>query len=70
MIEMLRTGDAKKEKKAVRLARLRIGQHKRAGKIRDNLLAIIASQRREAQERREKTRGTIPGIKEKERRGE
>ena len=53
MIEMVRTGDAVKEKKAVKLARHRVGQHKRAGRIRDNLLAIIAVQKREAAERAE-----------------
>ena len=53
MIEMLRTGVAIKEKKAVKLARARVGQHGRAGRIRDNLLAIIAVQKREAAERAE-----------------
>merc|ERR1711970_1300224 len=53
MIEMIRTGVAIKEKKAVRHARQRVGQHKRAGRIRDNLLAIIAVQKREAAERAE-----------------
>merc|ERR1712032_1811774 len=53
MIEMIRTGVAIKEKKAVKLARARVGQHKRAGRIRDNLLAIIQAQKREATEKAE-----------------
>merc|ERR1712151_158610 len=53
MLEMIRTGVAIKEKKAVKLARARVGQHKRAGRIRDNLLAIIQAQKRDAQERAE-----------------
>ena len=48
MIEMIRTGVQVKEKKAVKLARARVGQHKRAGHIRDNLVAIIAAQRKAA----------------------
>merc|ERR1711920_509296 len=50
MIEMIRTGVAIKEKKAVKHARQRVGQHKRAGRIRDNLVAIIAAQKKAAQE--------------------
>ena len=46
MIEMIRTGVAVKEKKAVKLARARVGQHKRAQHIRDNLVAIIAAQKK------------------------
>merc|ERR1712187_1021060 len=38
------------EKKAVKLARARVGQHKRAGHIRDNLVAIIAAQKKAAQD--------------------
>ena len=47
MIEMIRTGDAKKEKKAVRLARLRVGQHSRACRIKENLVELIGRQRKE-----------------------
>merc|ERR1712032_405709 len=49
MIEMIRTGVAIKEKKAVKLARARVGQHKRAGRIRDNLVAIIQAQKKAQQ---------------------
>ena len=45
MIEMLRTGEAKAEKKAVRMARKRAGSQKRASIIRDKLYAIIQAQR-------------------------
>ena len=41
MMELLKSGDATKEKKAVRLARHRIGSHKRAQLVRDKLQAII-----------------------------
>ena len=44
MIEMLKTGDAVKEKKAVRVARKRTGSHKRAQLVRDKLAAIIQAQ--------------------------
>ena len=44
MVEMLKTGDAVKEKKAVRLARKRTGSHKRAQLIRDKLAAQIQAQ--------------------------
>merc|ERR1712072_557674 len=50
MIEMIRTGVAIKEKKAVKLARARVGQHKRAGHIRDNLVAIIQAQKKAQQD--------------------
>ena len=50
---MLRTGVAIKEKKAVKLARARVGQHKRAGRIRDNLIALIQVQKKDAAERAE-----------------
>merc|ERR1712226_1329443 len=53
MIEMIRTGIAIKEKKAVKLARARVGQHKRAGHIRDNLVAIIAAQKKAAADAKE-----------------
>ena len=44
MMEMLKTGDAVKEKKAVRLARKRTGSHKRAQLVRDKIAAIIQAQ--------------------------
>merc|ERR1719512_124866 len=45
MVEMIKTGIAVKEKKAVKLARKRVGQLKRAKHIRDNLLNLIQTQR-------------------------
>ena len=53
MVEMIKTGVAVKEKKAVKLARKRVGALKRAKHIRDNLLNLIQTQRREAAERAE-----------------
>ena len=44
MVEMLKTGDAVKEKKAVRMARKRTGSHKRAQLIRDKLAKQIQDQ--------------------------
>ena len=44
MMEMLKTGDSVKEKKAVRLARKRTGSHKRAKLVRDKIAAIIQAQ--------------------------
>ena len=44
MMEMLKTGDSVKEKKAVRLARKRTGSHKRAQLIRDKIAKIIQDQ--------------------------
>ena len=44
MMEMLKTGDSVKEKKAVRLARKRTGSHKRAQLVRDKIASIIAAQ--------------------------
>ena len=44
MMEMLKTGDAKQEKKAVRIARKRTGSHKRAQLVRDKLSKIIQAQ--------------------------
>ena len=41
MVEMIKTGVAVKEKKAVKLARKRVGALKRAKHIRDNLLNLI-----------------------------
>ena len=48
MIEMIRTGVEKKEKNAVKIARKRLGRHKRALAKRDQLVAIIAAQRKRA----------------------
>ena len=53
MVEMIKTGVAVKEKKAVKLARKRVGALKRAKHIRDNLLNLIQTQKREAAERAE-----------------
>ena len=44
MMEMLKTGDGIKEKKAVRLARKRTGSHKRAQLVRDKIAKIIQDQ--------------------------
>ena len=44
MMEMLKTGDSVKEKKAVRIARKRTGSHQRAQKIRDKLALLIQAQ--------------------------
>ena len=44
MMELLKTGDAKKEKSAVRIARKRTGSHKRAQLVRDKLAKIIQAQ--------------------------
>ena len=46
MIEMIRTGVEKKEKNAVKIARKRLGRHKRALAKRDQLVAIIAAQKK------------------------
>ena len=46
MIENLRTQIPAKEKKAVKMARSRLGQHGRAIKKRDQMQAIIAAQRK------------------------
>lgn len=45
MIELIRTGDAGKEKKAVRLARKRLGTHKRAQFKRNEIHEIIRLQK-------------------------
>ncbi len=44
MMEMLKTGDSVKEKKAVRIARKRTGSHKRAQLVRDKIAGIIQAQ--------------------------
>lgn len=46
MMEMIRTGVASKEKKAVKLARRRLGTHHRATKKRDDINELIRAQRR------------------------
>ena len=46
MIEMIRTGVASKEKKALRLARRRLGTHKRAQIKRDEINSMIRAQRK------------------------
>ena len=46
MLEMIRTGVQKKEKLAVKLARKRLGSQRRANAKRDQLLAVIAAQRK------------------------
>ena len=46
MIEMIRTGNQKKEKRAVILARRRLGSQRRALRKRDQMLNIIAAQRK------------------------
>ena len=46
MIEMIRTGVEKKEKNAIKIARKRLGRHKRALAKRDQLVAIIAAQKK------------------------
>lgn len=46
MRELIKAGVASKEKKAVKLARRRLGTHKRALKKRDELTNLIALERR------------------------
>ena len=46
MIEMIRTGDAGKEKKAVRIARRRLGTNKRAQRKRNEIHEIIRLQKK------------------------
>lgn len=46
MIEMIRTGVASKEKKAVKLARRRLGTHKRSLHKRDEINEMIRAQRK------------------------
>ena len=46
MMEMIRTGVASKEKKAVKLARARLGTHHRAQIKRDEINELIRAQRR------------------------
>ena len=46
MIEMFRTGDAGKEKRAVRMARRRLGTHLRAQQKRNEIHEIIRLQKK------------------------
>lgn len=46
ILEMLRTGDASKEKKAVRMARRKLGQHKRAKRKIDNLANALKAMKK------------------------
>merc|ERR1712060_850025 len=57
MLEMIRTGVAIKEKKAVKHARQRVGQH------RDNLVAIIAAQKKAQQEAKDQADEAKKGKK-------
>ena len=46
-MEMIRTGMASKEKKAVKHARAKLGTHKRAQNKRDALVAMIEAQKKQ-----------------------
>ena len=46
MAELIRSGDAPKEKKAVRIARARLGTHHRAVNKKNELVKLIANQKR------------------------
>ena len=46
MMEMIRTGNQKKEKNSVKLARKRLGSQRRAQHKKDQILSIIAAQRK------------------------
>ena len=46
MIECIRTQIPVKEKKAIKMARARLGQHGRALKKRDQMAAVIAAQKK------------------------
>jgi large subunit ribosomal protein L36e len=46
MMELIRSGIAIKEKKAIKLARKRIGTHRRAMFTRDRLVAAMAAQKK------------------------
>ena len=46
MMEMIRTGVASKEKKAVKMARRRLGTHHRAQRKRDEINDLIRAQRK------------------------
>merc|ERR1719512_655097 len=59
MVEMIKTGVA------VKLARRRVGQLKRAKHIRDNLLALIQAQKREAADRADAEKAAAKAEKKK-----
>mmetsp|Transcript_15405 Transcript_15405/g.26035 ORF Transcript_15405/g.26035 Transcript_15405/m.26035 type:complete len:111 (-) Transcript_15405:108-440(-) len=46
MLEMIRTGIAAKDKKAVKIARQKLGTHQRATKKKEELSAVIQLQRK------------------------
>ena len=46
MLEMIRTGEAKAEKKALKMARKRTGSQKRAIVLREKMFKVIAAQRK------------------------
>ena len=46
MMEMIRTGVASKEKKAVKIARKRLGSNKRAQRKRDEITSIIRAHKK------------------------
>jgi large subunit ribosomal protein L36e len=46
MMEMIRTGVASKEKKAVKVARRRLGTHNRAQRKRDEINDLIRAQKK------------------------
>ena len=48
MLEMIKTGIVTKEKKALKMAKARLGSQKRAQRMRDNLNKIIMAQKRSA----------------------
>ena len=48
MMELIRTDERSKEKKAVKLARARLGSQRRAMKKREEITKLIAAQKRGA----------------------
>ena len=46
MMEMIRTGVASKEKKAIKIARKRLGSNKRAQRKRDEIQSLIRAQKK------------------------
>ena len=55
MMEMIRTGVQAKEKRAVKLAKQKLGTHRRAQHKRDELVSMIAVQRKATQDTKSKT---------------
>ena len=49
MMEMIKTGNQKKEKASVKLARKRLGSQRRANRKRDQIVNYITAQRRRQQ---------------------